>query len=440
MAGYEKELKSLSIDLAKAGWGMQLVETATNLFAICSNDEILYINAAGLKLLGSETVVDVVGKKFTDFIHEDYKEFIEFGLEVFAEEDDFVPLKFLTLKGEALDVKLMVNPLHQYDQIGYIVEVQNITEYKRASEAVRDREHRIKSILNTVTEGILTFNTDGLIETFNPAAEKIFGYSTQEILGQHVEVLMPHENRRAYNRFFRKNIIKGNSRLVGKLWELTGLHKIEGPFPMEMTVTKLQVGSDHIFTAVFRDITERKQSEERIRHLAHHDQLTGLPNRHLFTDRLYHATKISKRYNKSLVLMFIDLDKFKPINDTLGHEAGDIVLKEVARRFLEIVRESDTVARIGGDEFVILLEELDHADPGHVVAEKLLDSLSKPILVGGRECVIGLSIGLSKFPEDSDNPDELMRCADEAMYMVKSSGRNSYLFYDKTNSGLEKDK
>lgn len=437
MSDVETELKAKKIDLAKAGWGMQLVETATNLFAICSEGKILYMNLAGLKLLGSEKTDDIVGKDFTDFIHDDYKEFLAYGLEVFAEEDDFIPLKFLTLKGVPLDVKLMVNELKSGSTESYIVEVQNITEYKRASEAVRDREHRIKSILNTVTEGILTFNAGGIIETFNPAAEKIFGHATQEIMGQHVEVLMPEENRPSYSRFFRKNIIKGNSRLVGKLWELTGLNKSEGVFPMEMTVTKLQVGSENIFTAVFRDITERKQSEERIRHLAHHDQLTGLPNRHLFTDRLYHATKISKRYDKTLVLMFIDLDKFKPINDTLGHEAGDVVLKEVARRFQEVVRDSDTVARIGGDEFVILLEELEDADPGHIVAGKLLESLAVPIAAAGTECTLGLSIGLSKFPDDSENAEELMRCADEAMYVVKSAGRNAYRFYEKDVSVLK---
>lgn len=429
MSDAETEINEQSFNLAKAGWGMKLVETATNLFAICSQGKILYMNSAGLKLLGSENKNDIVGHNLTNFIHDDYKEFLAYGLDVFAEEDDFVPLKFLTLKGEALDVKFMVNELRYGDEVGHIVEVQNITEYKRASEAVREREHRIKSILNTVTEGILTFNVHGVVDTFNPAAEKIFGHTMQEMIGQHVQTLMPLENRPAYNRFFRKNIIKGNSRLVGKLWELTGYHKAEGSFPMEMTVTKLQVGNEHIFTAVFRDITERKQSEERIRHLAHHDQLTGLPNRHLFTDRLYHATKISKRYNKKLILMFIDLDKFKPINDTLGHEAGDIVLKEVARRFQEIVRESDTVARIGGDEFVILLEELDDKNPGQLVAEKLLEALQIPIKAGGRECVLGLSIGLSKFPDDTENADELMRFADEAMYLVKSSGRNSYRFY-----------
>jgi len=308
----------------------------------------------------------------------------------------------------------------------HIVEVQNITEYKRASEAVRDREHRLKSILNTVTEGILTTNAEGIIQTFNPAAEKVFGHSAQDIIGQNFSILATEESRSSYSRFFLNKLTKGKSRLLGKPLELMAMNANKGTFPIEMTLTQIQIGKENIFTAVFRDITERKQSEERIRHLAHHDSLTGLPNRHLFTDRLFHSIKLSSRYGKTLVLMFIDLDKFKPINDTLGHEAGDIVLKEVARRFKSVVRDSDTVARIGGDEFVVLLEELDSAEPGYAVAEKILESLESP------------SIGLSRFPMDSSDGEELMRFADEAMYAVKTAGRNGYQIYNPDISVLGK--
>lgn len=436
MSNTEAENLAKQIDLSKAGWGMQLVETASNLFCICCDDHILYMNPAGLKLLNANSVDEVLGRPLIDFIHPDYQEFLSFGLEMLAEEDDFVPLKLKTVQDASLDVKLLINELQLNDKVGYIVEAQNITEYKRASEAVQEREHRLKSILNTVTEGILTCDKEGTVQTFNPAAEKVFGVSAQEILGKNFSVLMPEENQSAYEKFFSNQFAKANSRLLGRPLEFKARKKDSTVFPIEMTVTSLQVGSEKIFTAVFRDITERKESEERIRHMAHHDTLTGLPNRHLFTDRLHHAVKISSRYNKSLVLMFIDLDKFKPINDTLGHEAGDIVLQEVARRFKMLVRESDTVARIGGDEFVVLLEELDTPEPGPVVAQKILDALEVPILAGGRECQLGASIGLSCFPDDSKDAEELMRFADEAMYAVKTSGRNGYKLYESTLSIL----
>ncbi len=436
MATQETVLKMVYIDPAEAGWGMQLVETASNLFTICLDGCVQYMNPAGLELLGADTQDDVLGKDFSDFIHADYKEFLSFGLDVLAEEDDFIPLKFLKLDETALDVKLLINEIQIAGKTAFIVEVQNITEYKRASEAVRDREHRLKSILNTVTEGIMTFDHEAVIQTFNPAAEKIFGVSSQDIIGKPVDVLMTDEFSESYKRFLDRKVLKGNSRLMGKPWELYGHNETKGKFPLEMTITKLQVGNELIYTAVFRDITERKQSEERIRHLAHHDTLTGLPNRHLFTDRLNHAVKVANRYNKALVLMFVDLDKFKPINDTLGHEAGDVVLQTVAKRFSQIVRESDTVARIGGDEFVILLEELDTSDAGLLVAEKLLECLEEPIAAGGRECSLGASIGLSRFPEDAMVTDELLRCADEAMYAVKTAGRNGFKVYEPNLSVL----
>ncbi|MDV7339402.1 diguanylate cyclase [Terasakiella sp. A23] len=436
MATQETVLKMVYIDPAQAGWGMQLVETASNLFTICLDNRIQYMNPAGLELLGVEKQDDILGKELSDFIHGDYKEFFAFGLDVLAEEDDFIPLKFLKQDQTSLDVKLQINEIQIANQTAYIVEVQNITEYKRASEAVRDREHRLKSILNTVTEGIMTFDDEAIIQTFNPAAEKIFGISSQNIIGKPIETLMTDEFRDSYMRFLDRKVFKGNSRLMGKPWELFGYNEAKGKFPLEMTITKLQVANERIYTAVFRDITERKQSEERIRHLAHHDTLTGLPNRHLFTDRLNHAVKVANRYNKALVLMFVDLDKFKPINDTLGHEAGDVVLQTVAKRFSKIVRESDTVARIGGDEFVILLEELDSSEGGNLVAEKLLECLEKPIPAGGRECSLGASIGIARFPEDAMDTDELLRCADEAMYAVKTSGRNGYKVYEPNLSVL----
>lgn len=419
-----------TLDLAHAGWAMNLVQSASNLFTICVDDRIQYMNPAGLKLLGITNLDDVINQEFIKFIHADYKDYLSFGLEVLAEEDDFIPLKLMTIDGEELDAKLLINELELKGKAAYIVEVQDITAYKRASEAVRDREHRIKSILNTVSEGIITFDSEGKVQTFNPAAEKVFGCPATEIIGQHVVELFPRKRHEKFRRIFDRKVAHGQSNMMGKPMELNGYNRQKGKFPMEITISSTQVGQERIFTAVLRDITERLQTVERIRHLAHHDTLTGLPNRHLFTDRLHHAIKLAHRYDRALVLMFIDLDKFKPINDTLGHEAGDVVLIEVAQRFRKMIRESDTVARIGGDEFIILLEELDTVEIGEVVAQKVLDCLKEPITAAGRECVLGASIGMACYPDDTMDAEELMRYADEAMYAVKTSGRNGFRRYD----------
>ncbi|WP_135078707.1 sensor domain-containing diguanylate cyclase [Terasakiella sp. SH-1] len=436
MAETETVVQPEAFDLSQTGWAMRLVEKASNLFTVCVNDRIQYMNPAGRELLGAKSPIDVLGAELLNYIHEDYKEFLSFGLGVLAEEGDFIPLKLVTIDGRSLDVKLLINAVQIGTSEAFIVEVQDITAYKRASEAVQDREHRIKSILNTVSEGIITFDADGTIQTFNPAAETVFALTAKEAIGLHIEELMPKETRAKYRRIFERKISQGTSKMMGRPIEFEGYNRTKGEFPMEMTVSSTQVGSDRMFTAVLRDITERVQTVERIRHLAHHDTLTGLPNRHLFKDRLLHAIKLSKRYDKCLVLMFIDLDKFKPINDTLGHDAGDVVLIEVARRFKNIIRESDTVARIGGDEFVILLEELDTVESGPVVAQKVLDCLKEPIMASGQDCYLGASIGMACFPEDTMDAEVLMRYADEAMYAVKTSGRNGFKSYDSTLSVL----
>jgi diguanylate cyclase (GGDEF)-like protein len=169
--------------------------------------------------------------------------------------------------------------------------------------------------------------------------------------------------------------------------------------------------------------------------LAHHDPLTGLPNRNLFTERMERAIYRAKRSGKPLGLMFVDLDKFKPINDKLGHEAGDTVLKAVAERMAHCVRTSDTVARIGGDEFVAILENLDHWESAAVVAQKIIKALTQTIEVAnGNTAQVGASIGISIFPEDGNTLDDLSRAADEAMYAVKEAGRNNFKFFNQLNS------
>jgi diguanylate cyclase (GGDEF)-like protein len=174
---------------------------------------------------------------------------------------------------------------------------------------------------------------------------------------------------------------------------------------------------------------QQQKAEERITRLAHYDQLTGLVNRHLFNDRIRQILNLAKRHQKKAALLFIDLDHFKPINDRLGHEAGDAVLKEVARRLLESVRTSDTVARIGGDEFVVVLQDIERCQDAGLSAQKIIKSLSRPIYVGKNKCVIGASIGISIYPSDGEDIDILQKKADEAMYKVKESRKNDYGFY-----------
>lgn len=184
----------------------------------------------------------------------------------------------------------------------------------------------------------------------------------------------------------------------------------------------------------FYDITDRKEMEEQVQHLAYHDPLTGLPNRMLFTDRLQQALATAKRDHAQLALLFIDLDKFKPINDTHGHHVGDLLLKEVAQRIRYCLRVSDTVARIGGDEFVVLLPMIKAEQDALEVAEKIRCSLNQPFELAGHSLSISSSTGIAIYPEHGDEEKKLMKNADAAMYYAKSVGRDNVQTY---RSGMQ---
>jgi diguanylate cyclase (GGDEF)-like protein len=180
---------------------------------------------------------------------------------------------------------------------------------------------------------------------------------------------------------------------------------------------------------VSQDITERKRQEEEARFLAYHDTLTGLPNRRLLDDRLVQAVYLAQRRNTRIAVMVVDLDRFKQVNDQLGHRAGDAVLREAAHRIAGCVRKADTLARHGGDEFVVVIPDLRQDGDCQVVAEKILRALEPAFRVDGREFAIGASIGISLFPTDAGDGEALLRNADAAMYRSKELGRNNYRFY-----------
>ncbi len=184
------------------------------------------------------------------------------------------------------------------------------------------------------------------------------------------------------------------------------------------------------YRGVSRDVTPRKQAEERIQYLATHDSLTGLPNRVMFAELLNHVLALSRRNQRKFAVLFIDLDRFKFINDSLGHEAGDALLCEVAKRLKESLRASDIVARLGGDEFVMLLQDLSHSEQAGIIARKLLSAVIKPIELNGQECRVTASIGISVFPDDAPDEASLMTHADLAMYHAKEEGKNNFQFYD----------
>ncbi|OGA29414.1 MAG: hypothetical protein A3I01_01020 [Betaproteobacteria bacterium RIFCSPLOWO2_02_FULL_65_24] len=298
-----------------------------------------------------------------------------------------------------------------------------IAERKRAEEKLR---LSAKVFENTI-EGVIITDAQERILAVNRAFSEITGYPPEEVLGQTPRIL---RSGRQQPDFYRSlwGDLKSTGQWKGELWNRRKSGEIY-PQWLSIGTVKDESGEDQHYVGVFSDVTSIKKSEEMLNFLAYHDALTGLPNRMLFNDRLEHSIEHARRERRQVAVLFFDLDHFKDINDTLGHNLGDEVLKGVAQQLSAQTRKSDTVARLGGDEFILLLENIDVLRYAGTVAEKFLKLLARPIDVAGYEMSITASIGISIFPEDGNDVTTLVKNADMAMYHAKSNGRNGYCFY-----------
>lgn len=307
---------------------------------------------------------------------------------------------------------------------------QMVTNLKQTKGELEESQNQLQSIIRNVMDGIITINESGEIQGFNPAAEQIFGYSQQEVLGKNVKMLMPEPDRSKHDGYISRYLSTGQGKILGvRGREVIAVRRNGEKFPMELSASEMRLGGLRYFIGIVRDITERKLVEEKLAYFAHHDYLTELPNRILFLNRLEHATLLAKRNNYKVAVLFLDLDGFKKINDTLGHDAGDQLLREVSRRLKEAIRASDMVARVGGDEFTFVLINIGSYENATLMANKIIAALSEPFELKGQQCHVGGSIGISIYPDDAQDTETLIRQADEAMYLVKQSGKNAHKFY-----------
>jgi diguanylate cyclase (GGDEF)-like protein/PAS domain S-box-containing protein len=292
-----------------------------------------------------------------------------------------------------------------------------VGQRRTAEAALGESEAHLRAVLDNVAEGILTVDESGLILTSNPAAEQVFGFPAAELTSRHLGSLIPM--LRASNSAGTFGRLLSQVRLgVGPL-ETTGRRRDESTFPIEVAVGEMRQEANRYVVSV-RDITERKQAQAALEHQAVHDALTGLPNRLLLHDRLSQAILSARRDETSLALLVMDLDRFKEINDTLGHHYGDLLLRELGVRLRGLLRESDTAARLGGDEFAILLPRASTAE-AEIAARRVLHALQQPFVLDGHAVEVGASIGGAVFPEHGSDPGTLLRRADVAMYVAKRS-------------------
>ena len=316
-----------------------------------------------------------------------------------------------------------------------------IRALERALAALRHEKERLRVVVDNANDAIITVDQNLFIEAFNPAAEKMFGYPAIDMLKQSVGRLVP-----------QFAAVSGRATVLDfsdqHQTDTTGCRRDGSTFPLEFDKIRARLSGDEKFILTLRDITARKFSEQRLSVLANYDSLTSLPNRSLFRDRLHQSMLRAQRNNKLLGLMFLDLDRFKTINDSLGHGAGDQLLQHVAERLKHTLRSSDivsiisgqsiaperdidtvTVSRIGGDEFTVIIEDLHLVDQVATVAQKIVEVFTRPFNISGHQIYTSASVGITIYPFDDETIDGLIKSADTAMYRAKEHGRNTYQFF-----------
>jgi len=320
-------------------------------------------------------------------------------------------------------VTVLRTPLGEFD--GLLGVSRDITERKQAEEALQGSEERYRALVENINDVFYALDTQGNITYVSPVVERFTLYKVSDLIGKpFIPLIYPDDLPALLDSFNR--LVSGHL----EPWEFRILDK-DGRVIWVRTSSRPQYqdGDTVGITALMTDITERKQMEQKLEEMATHDFLTGLPNRVLLLDRFNIAAALAHRNKARLAVMSLDLDRFKTINDTLGHDAGDQVLKAVSQRLSGIIRASDTLARVGGDEFILVMMETNLVGDATSIAQKILDSFAEPLSIDGRQLHLTTSIGIAIYPEDTEDMETLTKKSDAAMYYSKGHGRNQFKFF-----------
>lgn len=320
--------------------------------------------------------------------------------------------------------EMTITPVYfeQEQNLYFIAVKQDVTQRRKDMEEMR----MATKIFENTLEGVLVTDAKGDIVFINQSFQEITGYSTEEVLGKNPKILSSGKHDQGFYRQMWKSLLE-KGKWQGEIWNRRKTGEI---YPEWLTLSAIKDNSGKTvqYAAILSDLTARKQNEERIKHLAYHDALTDLPNRYLFLDRLTLALAHAARHENILAVLFLDLDRFKDVNDTLGHAAGDQLLQEVGRRIKTCIREEDTVARMGGDEFTVLLPDIQIEDAKHV-ARRILGVFALPFTIEGQDLFMTPSIGIAIASDKMIDAQTILRHADLAMYKAKENGKNRYWIY-----------
>lgn len=302
--------------------------------------------------------------------------------------------------------------------------IKHLASESQLKSRLIQANNKAKAVIEAILDVVITIDDVGTILTVNQACEKMLQYSPRELLGQNVKVLMGTEDADRHDHYLSEYQRTGKTNIIGT-GRLIKVKRKDGSFVQaHLSVTDVSLESGTEYVGIITDISEQIEREEKARYLALHDSLTKLPNRIAVQDRIAVGLSRTKRSGRALALLYIDLDGFKPVNDTFGHEYGDALLIKFSVRLTKQLRQSDTAARIGGDEFLVLLEELNDYKESARVAENIIRCLKKPFPIANEMITIGASIGIAYSTSGVEEVSQLIHAADQAMYQAKRSGKN----------------
>ncbi|MDG9669619.1 diguanylate cyclase [Hahella sp. CR1] len=354
-------------------------------------------------------------------------------------EDDAKTLEMMAgLAGAAIGRQFRLRHkeemLEQKTQALHLLE-KEVAQRKIVERKLKESEARNRTILESSHEAFIAIDANGIITDWNKQATETLGWTSSQAIGQRLsELIIPEPYRELHEKGMRKFLDTGDGHVIGNRLELSALNSQGVEIPVEITITAISTNEGWQFCAFLHDISDRKKNEEKLLYMAQYDNLTELPNRSLFYDRLNHARELSRRNNSNFSLMYLDIDHFKSINDTYGHGVGDELLKAFSQRVKSTIRESDTLARLGGDEFVIISEDVATLADAEQIAQKIVSSMKADFQLSEMEIKVGTSIGVIHSPSSDASLDAIVRMADEALYLAKAAGRNTYAVYQNDNS------
>ncbi len=418
----------------------RLLELVGDLLCVCRDGQVTWINAGGAEMLGAAPAT-LVGRAFVELLHPDHASALSDGLEPLLAEPGGAPLMLRRQDGDVVAATVHVRHaadgallVHARDLTGrYPAADSLLTAVTRLEERAREltRLSRLSSlsarVFETASEGIMVLDTDLRITAVNPAYTEITGWPASEVMGRKPPCVLDPEMD-PQSALLMYEAARTTGRWRGERWS----KRRDGERYAERLGVSTVVDENGRLThyvVVFSDITARKVDEERVRKQANYDALTGLPNRSLFLDRLNQAVTNAQRTSQMVGLMFIDLDGFKLVNDTLGHDMGDLLLQEAGRRLSNCVRSGDTVARLGGDEFTVVMPNLGSYQNAPTVATRILEALRKPFDLAGKEAFVSGSIGITVYPDDAHDAQTMLKNADAAMYRAKEHGKANFQFF-----------